>query len=84
MGMRKLFLLISLVLMSCEKYPTIEDGDLIQKCVIIKVKVRKPFSTIDWATRYVYTTDCGTKHVTTKPAYKVGDTLTFVYKQKKK
>jgi len=79
--MKKLILLFVVLIMSCEEDYKIEKGDYVEKCVITKVKVRKPLSTIDFAVRYVYLTDCGTRHVTTKPVYKIGDTLTFVYKK---
>ena len=79
--MKKLILLFLVVFISCEKDYKIEKGDYIEKCVITKVKVRRPIATIDFAVRYVYTTDCGTRHVTSRPAYKIGDTLTFVYKK---
>jgi hypothetical protein len=79
--MKKLFLFSFILFFSCEKDYKIEKGDYVEKCVITKVKVRRPISTIDFAVRYVYLTDCGTRHVTTRPAYKIGDTLTFVYKK---
>jgi hypothetical protein len=81
LGMNKLIFFVFLTLLSCDKTPTIEVGDYIEKCVITSVKVRKPLSTIDFGVRYVYFTDCGTRHVTSRPAYKIGDTLTYVYKK---
>lgn len=79
-----ILLLYSIV--GCGRTPnTIEPGDTIVKCVIDSIEMKQEHSTIEVGPYYTYHTDCGEK-ITTKNnlVYKVGDTITYVYKRVKR
>jgi len=79
-----LVLYIAIVLSGCSKPDNkIEPGDRVEKCVIVSVKCVNSHSTIEPDPYYHYQTDCGKKIVTKRNSYKVGDTITYVYKQVK-
>ena len=81
----KKFLFLSILLsFGCTKKMTIEEGDIVIKCVIKEREIMEPNSTIEPGYRYKYYTDCGEELTTNYPhIYKIGDTITFVYKKKK-
>jgi hypothetical protein len=79
--MNKLFLLLFLT--SCQKFPIIEEGDIVKKCVIDSMFITDSPSTIEPGNRYHYRTDCGEVFMTKRnDIYKIGDTLTYVYKKR--
>lgn len=81
-----IFLSLSLLTIGCSQTPnTIEPGDTIVKCVIDSIEMKQERSTIEVGPYYTYHTDCGEK-ITTKNnlVYKVGDTITYVYKRVKR
>ncbi len=60
----------------------IEEGDIVKHCVIDSMFVTDSPSTIEPGNRYHYRTNCGQTFVTRRnDVYKIGDTLTFVYKK---
>jgi hypothetical protein len=81
----KKILLVSLLfsVIGCVSNPnTIEKGDVVVKCVIDSIDVKQERSTIEIGPYYTYYTDCG-EQLTTKNnmVYKIGDTITYVYKR---
>lgn len=78
--------LFSVFITSCNgKNHTIEDGDKIVKCVIDSQYSKQPESTLQIDPTYVYITDCGNRITTNRnDVYKIGDTITYVYKKQKK
>jgi len=85
--MKKFLLpLLLFSIIGCGRTPnTIEPGDVVVKCVIDSVDVKQERSTIEVGPYYTYYTDCGEK-LTTKnnSVYKIGDTITYVYKRNKR
>ena len=64
--------------------PTIEPGDKVVKCVIDSMSMEGPRSTIESNYHYYYYTDCGERVITNRnDVYKIGDTITYVYKKVK-
>ena len=48
------------------------------------MEVKEPHSTIEPNNQYFYYTNCGTHIITTRnDVYKIGDTITYVYKKLK-
>lgn len=79
-----LVLYLALTLSGCSRHDNkIEIGDRVEKCVISSVKLISSRSTIEPESYYNYQTDCGKTIVTRRNSYKVGDTITYVYKQLK-
>ena len=64
-------------------YNEIEDGDIVKKCVIDTFYVTESPSTIEYGKRYHYSTDCDEFVITKRnDVYKIGDTITYVYKKR--
>ena len=64
-------------------YDKIEDGDIVKKCVIDTFYVTESPSTIEYGKRYHYSTDCDEFVITKRnDVYKIGDTITYVYKKR--
>lgn len=77
-----LVLYIAISLSGCSKPNNkIEPGDIVEKCTIVSVKAVSSRSTIEPDPYYHYQTDCGKRIVTKRNTYKIGDTITYVYKQ---
>jgi len=82
--MKNFIFLFSLILFSCSEKPKIEEGDVVMKCVVNKIVISPPHSTIEPDMKFTYHTDCGTRVITNnKGTYNIGDTITYVYKKKK-
>jgi uncharacterized protein YcfL len=83
--MKKLILFSGLFLViGCSNNNKIEDNDIVKKCVIDSLKVRMERSTIEVGPFYIYHTDCGEVLQTRRSdIYKIGDTITYVYKRRK-
>ena len=65
------------------QHPKIEDGDIIKKCVIDTFYITQSPSTIEYGNRYNYITDCDEFVITKRnDVYKIGDTITYVYKKR--
>lgn len=81
----KTILFFGLILLtSCENFGKIEPGDIVKKCVIDTMYITDSPSTIEPGNRYHYRTDCGQVLTTRRnDVYKIGDTITYVYKKKK-
>ena len=73
---------LTFVLNSCSTKPVIENGDVVEKCVIDSMVRVGQHSTIEPDMRYKYFTSKGTEFTSTHK-YRLGDTLTFVYKKVK-
>lgn len=71
--------LITFFAVSCKNKRVIGKNDLIVKCVITDCTKSFSHSTLDPTPNYIYETDCGTKIVTNRYAYEIGDTVTYVY-----
>ena len=64
-------------------YDKIEDGDIVKRCVIDTFYVTESPSTIEYGKRYHYSTDCDEFVITKRnDVYKIGDTITYVYKRR--
>ena len=64
-------------------HPKIEEGDIVKKCVIDTFYVTESPSTIEYGKRYHYSTDCDEFVITKRnDVYKIGDTITYVYKKR--
>jgi hypothetical protein len=77
-------IIVSVALLStgCNPRPTIEPGDKVVKCVIDSMSMEGPRSTIESNYHYYYYTDCGERVITNRnDVYKIGDTVTYVYKK---
>jgi hypothetical protein len=69
------------LLTSCDG-PKIEPGDKVVKCTIDSTSIQLPQSVMDIEPKYCYYTKCGQRIITSrKNAYKIGDTITYVYKR---
>jgi hypothetical protein len=81
----RFFLFFGLIILtSCEDFGKIEKGDIVKHCIIDTVFVTQSPSTIEPGNRYHYRTDCGQVLTTRRnDVYKIGDTITYVYKKKK-
>jgi hypothetical protein len=76
--------LIAFLVTGCNPRPTIEPGDKVVKCVIDSMSMEGPRSTIESNYHYYYYTDCGERVITNRnDVYKIGDTITYVYKKVK-
>ena len=74
--------LLAFLLTGCENHNKIEPGDKVVKCVIDSTSIEGPRSTIEPYVRYCYYTKCGQRIVTNRSdIYKIGDTITYVYKK---
>jgi len=73
---------VALLFSGCGSQPTIEPGDRVVKCVIDSMSMEGPRSTIESNYHYYYYTDCGERVITNRnDVYKIGDTVTYVYKK---
>ena len=73
---------VALLATGCNPRPTIEPGDKVVKCVIDSMSMEGPRSTIESNYHYYYYTDCGERVITNRnDVYKIGDTVTYVYKK---
>ena len=83
--MKKLILFSGLFLViGCSNNNKIEPNDVVKKCVIDSLEVRMERSTIEVGPYYNYYTDCGEVLQTRRSdIYKIGDTITYVYKRGK-
>jgi hypothetical protein len=83
--MKKLILFSGLFLViGCTNNHKIEPNDVVKKCVIDSLEVRMERSTIEVGPFYIYHTDCGELLQTRRSdIYKIGDTITYVYKRGK-
>jgi hypothetical protein len=83
--MKKLILFSVLFLViGCTNNHKIEPNDVVKKCVIDSLEVRMERSTIEVGPFYIYHTDCGELLQTRRSdIYKIGDTITYVYKRRK-
>lgn len=76
-----LIVLIAINLSGCGKQkPMIEPGDVVKKIVVDSMEVLPPHSTIETDNRYRYFTSDSTEFITTTK-YRVGDTITAIYKK---
>jgi hypothetical protein len=74
--------LLAFLLTGCKNKNKIEPGDKVVKCVIDSVSTEGPRSTIEPYVRYYYYTKCGERLITNRDdIYKIGDTITYVYKK---
>lgn len=79
------YLFIGLSLYSCREPHKITKNDLVIKCVIVSVEVKKNISTLEPYSKYYYTTDCGEKIITDQnDVYHIGDTIKYIYVDKLK
>ena len=75
---------LAIFLTGCETHNKIEPGDKVVKCVIDSMSMEGPRSTIEIENRYYYYTKCGQRIITMRnDVYKIGDTITYVYKKVK-
>jgi hypothetical protein len=75
--------IIAVMFTSCNQKPKIENGDLVIKCVVDSVWVKKSPSTLDIEPSWYIKTSCGEIHKVNKiHPYHIGDTITYVYKKK--
>ena len=83
--MKKIIILLPILfLLSCSETNVIELGDKVKKCVVDSIVIHAPISTIQFEPTIDYYTDCGQKITThSKHSYRIGDTVTFVYKKRK-
>ena len=78
----KKFIFLFILFFSCKPDKVFESEQTIKKCVITKYKVLPPKSTLDFEPKTIYYTDCGETLVRKNSySYKIGDTITFVYKK---
>lgn len=84
-NMKKLILFSVLFsIIGCVNNNKIEPNDIVKKCVIDSLEVRMERSTIEVNPFYIYHTDCGEVLQTRRnDIYKIGDTITYVYKRGK-
>lgn len=74
--------IIALVLTGCENRNKIEPGDKVVKCVIDSSWVKQPVAINELTPKYYYKTECGQAFSTDRDdIYKIGDTITYVYKK---
>jgi len=80
--MKKLvYLLPLLILSSCVSKPTITKNDLVKKYVIDSIVQKPQISIMDYEPSYYVYLSCGDKFTTKRDdIYKVGDSITYVYK----
>ena len=77
-----LITILGVFLTSCGKPKNkIEKGDIVQKCQIDSVNVLPQHSTIEPDRKCEYFTSCGSRIVSHEGAFRVGDTVTYVYKK---
>jgi hypothetical protein len=75
---------VAFLLVGCQNQNRIEPGDKIVKCVIDSAWVKQPIAINELTPKYFYKTNCGDKFSTDRPdVYKVGDTVTYIYKKVK-
>jgi hypothetical protein len=61
----------------------IEKGDIVKRCIIDTMFVTESPSTIEYGKRYHYITDCDEFVITKRnDVYKIGDTITYIYKKR--
>ena len=67
---------------SCVNKFTVNDNDVVKKCVIKRFDITSPSSSIEPGYRYNYYTECGEK-ITVRQTniYHIGDTVTLIYKK---
>ena len=84
--MKKLILFSVLFLViGCTNNHKVEPNDVVKKCVIDSLEVRMERSTIEVGPFYIYHTDFGEVLQTCRnDIYKIGDTITYVYKRRKR
>ena len=82
--MKKLFWLLIPIFVSCENPFKIEPSDTIKYCVIDTMFITESPSTIEPGRIYHYKTNCDKIVITTRrnDVYKIGDTITYVYKRR--
>lgn len=74
--------IIAFVLTGCENRNKIEPGDKVVKCVIDSSWVKQPVAINELTPKYYYKTECGQSFSTDRgDIYKIGDTITYVYKK---
>ena len=74
--------IIAFVLTGCENRNKIEPGDKVVKCVIDSSWVKQPVAINELTPKYYYKTECGQVFSTDRDdIYKIGDTITYVYKK---
>jgi glutamine phosphoribosylpyrophosphate amidotransferase len=78
-----LIVILGILISGCGEVPKIETGDKVEKCVVDSVYVTNSRSTIEPESIYHYKTSCGYVLVTKRNAYKIGDTITYVFKETK-
>jgi len=80
--MKTIYFILTLLLFSCQSKKTIDKNDIVIKCVIDSVVISQPHSTIEVDNIYTYHTSCGEQILTKRSnVYRVGDTITYVYKK---
>ena len=75
-----LSIILAITLGACQQKPLIEKGDVVKKIVVDSVEVLPPHSTIEPDNRYRYFTSDSSEFTSTIK-YRVGDTITCVYKK---
>lgn len=78
-----LIIMLGISIASCGEVPKVEPGDKVEKCVVDSVYVTNSRSTIEPESVYHYSTSCGYKFITKRNSYKIGDTITYVFKETK-
>jgi hypothetical protein len=76
-----LIVILGILISGCGEVPKIEAGDKVEKCVIDSVYITNSRSTIEPELIYHYSTSCGYEIITKRNAYKIGDTITYVFKK---
>jgi len=80
-----MLLVLAIFMTSCnntENRMSIDDGDSIVQCVVDSTWSSGSRSSIQPDPIFYFRTECGNTHCTNKCIYKVGDTITYVWKKK--
>ena len=75
-----LSIVLAIMLGGCQQKPLVEKGDVVEKIVVDSVEVLPPHSTIETDNRYRYFMSDSSEFTSTTK-YRVGDTITCVYKK---
>lgn len=73
-------IILGVLISGCGEVPKVEPGDEVEKCVVDSVYTTNSRSTIEPESIYHYKTSCGYVVVTKRNTYKIGDTITYVFK----
>ena len=79
-----ILLLITLLLTSCggsESNYKVSEKDSVVQCVVDSTWYNTSPSTIQPSNVYYFRTECGNTHCANQNLYKIGDTITYVWKK---